>query len=415
MRNGRVLYLTYDGLTDGLGRSQVLPYILGLEEKGWEFDIISFEKPDRFRSERAAIVALLKDRRVTWHPLTYTSRPPVLSTLYDVWRLRRLARALHGEKRFCAVHCRSYITSLVGERLKKDLGLPFIFDMRAFYADERVDGGLWPQNNPIFRLIFSYFKKKERDFLSCSDYTITLTEKAREIIQSWNNLPQPLSIEVIPCCADLGHFDYLKLSDDQRNKARISLGIKSEERVLLYLGSLGTWYMSDEMLKFYSVLIYHYPEFRFVVLTHDDPALFLKKASDIGISRERLVIRPANRAELPSLLSVADLSVFFIQPRFSKAGSSPTKHGELLGMGIPVVCNSGVGDVDRIVSNTESGLLVNDFSPSTLEEAVKRIPEVLAIPKQRLRQAAFTYYSLDEGVARYDRIYKTVCGLSDDT
>ena len=38
------LFLSYDGLTDGLGRSQVLPYILGLEELGHVFTIISFEK-----------------------------------------------------------------------------------------------------------------------------------------------------------------------------------------------------------------------------------------------------------------------------------------------------------------------------------------------------------------------------------
>jgi glycosyltransferase involved in cell wall biosynthesis len=410
MSRGRVLYLTYDGLTDGLGRSQVLPYILGLEEKGWEFDIISFEKSGRFEADRSAIDTLLQGRMVNWHPLTYTAKPPVLSTLYDVWRLGKLARTLHAHRGFCAVHCRSYITSLVGEQLKKDLRVPFIFDMRAFYADERVDGGLWPQSNPLYRIIFNYFKKKERDFLATADYTVTLTEKAREIIHGWDGLPQPLPIEVIPCCADLSHFDYNNVGDVQRNETRLSLGIGKEEKVLLYLGSLGTWYMSEEMLKFYRAMIDSNPEFRFVVLTHDDPAPFLKKASGLGITSNRFVIRSAGRAELPRLLSVADLSVFFIQPRFSKAGSSPTKHGELLGMGIPVVCNSGVGDVDRIVSGTRSGLLVNDFDPASLAEAVAEIPAVLAIPKQRLREAAHEYYSLNEGVARYDRIYGTVCG-----
>lgn len=409
MSKGRVLYLSYDGLTDGLGRSQVLPYILGLETNGWEFHIISFEKPDRFEAERVSIESLLQGRSVIWHPLIYTASPPVLSTLFDVWRLGKMARALHAQLRFDVVHCRSYITSLVGEQLKKVHRVPFIFDMRAFYADERVDGGLWPQSNLLFRLIFNYFKKKERDFLACADHTVTLTDKAREIIRGWEGLPQPLPIEVIPCCADLSHFDYRNVSDDHRNEARISMGIKPEEKVLLYLGSLGTWYMSEEMLLFYRALIEGYPEFRFVVLTHDAPALLLKKASELGIAIDRLVIRPASRAELPVLLSVADLSVFFIQPRFSKAGSSPTKHGELLGMGIPVVCNSGVGDMDRIVSSTRSGLLVNDFGPASLTEAVSQIPAVLAIPKQRLRDAAFAYYSLDEGVARYERIYTTVC------
>ncbi len=43
-----VLYLSYDGMTDPLGQSQVLPYNKGLSKKGVYFHLISFEKQDRF-------------------------------------------------------------------------------------------------------------------------------------------------------------------------------------------------------------------------------------------------------------------------------------------------------------------------------------------------------------------------------
>ena len=43
----RVLYVSYDGMTDPLGQSQVLPYILGLNKKGYQFTLVSFEKPER--------------------------------------------------------------------------------------------------------------------------------------------------------------------------------------------------------------------------------------------------------------------------------------------------------------------------------------------------------------------------------
>ena len=42
----RVLYLSHTGLTEPLGRSQVLPYVLGLARRGWDFTILSFEKPE---------------------------------------------------------------------------------------------------------------------------------------------------------------------------------------------------------------------------------------------------------------------------------------------------------------------------------------------------------------------------------
>jgi hypothetical protein len=51
MQNKHILYITYDGLTDFLGQSQVLPYILGLEEKGYRFSILSFEKKREIRKQ----------------------------------------------------------------------------------------------------------------------------------------------------------------------------------------------------------------------------------------------------------------------------------------------------------------------------------------------------------------------------
>lgn len=35
------LFITYDGLTDPLGQSQILPYILGLRQRGYEFHVLS--------------------------------------------------------------------------------------------------------------------------------------------------------------------------------------------------------------------------------------------------------------------------------------------------------------------------------------------------------------------------------------
>ena len=50
-----VLYLSYDGMTDPLGQSQVLPYIIGLSQEGFQFTLISFEKKDRYESHKHII------------------------------------------------------------------------------------------------------------------------------------------------------------------------------------------------------------------------------------------------------------------------------------------------------------------------------------------------------------------------
>lgn len=40
----KILYLTYDGLSDPLGQSQVIPYIVGLSKRGHKIVVLSSEK-----------------------------------------------------------------------------------------------------------------------------------------------------------------------------------------------------------------------------------------------------------------------------------------------------------------------------------------------------------------------------------
>ena len=80
----------------------------------------------------------------------------------------------------------------------------------------------------------------------------------------------------------------------------------------------------------------------------------------------------------------------------------------MLGMGLPVIANSGVGDVDSIIQDTNSGILINEFSEDAYEEAVKEIDTLLRIPVSSLQEAAHRYYSLQEGVKRYNAVYRRV-------
>jgi glycosyltransferase involved in cell wall biosynthesis len=405
----QVLYLSYDGMTDPLGQSQVLPYLSGLTKAGYSITLISFEKKEKFEATGKAIGEQIKTLGIYWQPLSYTPKPPVLSTLWDVYRLRKKAEKLHKHKDFKIVHCRSYITSLVGEFLKKKYGIKFIFDMRAFFADERVDGGLWNRSNPVFNRVYLYFKKKEQDFLDYADHTISLTEAGKEIIHSWKHLKnQPVPVKVIPCCADLQHFSRATIDGKELSKYRTELGITESDFVISYLGSVGTWYLPDEMLSFFKRLLLKKPKAKFFFITGDNPSEILALAEKLNIPKDRFIIRKASRKEVPYFILLSKFSLFFIQPLFSKKGSSPTKHGEILGMGIPVVCNSGVGDVDRIVGDTQSGLLIDKFEDKEYDNVISQLDTLLQTPPEKLRAAAEKYYSLEEGVKRYLAVYNSL-------
>jgi glycosyltransferase involved in cell wall biosynthesis len=403
----KILYLTYDGLTDPLGQSQILPYLTGLARLGHQITILSAEKKQNFAKRRPLIDTLVEAAGIDWQPVFYTKSPPVVSTLWDLREMYDQAKKLHSQKKFDAVHCRSYLTALIGERMKEKSGLKFIFDMRGFWADERVEGGLWDQKSAIFKRIYDFFKRKEKDFLRKADYTISLTFAAEKEIRTWDGLAD-IPIQVIPCCVDTDLFDSQKIKPSQSEKLWQDFNIQPEEFVISYLGSLGTWYMVEEMLLFFKQLENVFPDCKFLFITPDDPQIVLQKAQELNIAERKFIFCHAERKEVPALLSISQIAIFFVRPTFSKKASSPTKLGEILSMGVPVICNSGVGDIDYIFEKYNCGILLEDFSELSLRRASKKVFPALHLEEADLRKVATTYFDLQKGIEIYAEVYRKV-------
>jgi glycosyltransferase involved in cell wall biosynthesis len=320
-----ILYISYDGMTDPLGESQVLPYLCGLSAKGHKIHLISFEKKQRFLSDESRILCIIEKSNIEWIPLSYTARPPVISTLWDIYRLSRKVNALIKNTKVEIIHCRSYISALIGLSIKRKKKIPFVFDMRGFWADERVDGKIWNLKNPLFRWVYQYFKKKEKQFFTESDHIISLTQAGKEEILKMN-LPgvSDEKITVIPCCTDFNLF--CPATDlKQKENTRKELEIPVNKTVISYLGSFGTWYMAEEMLDFFKCLLTKFPDAIFMLISRDDPAKIMDLVISKNIHPSSIRIRTATRQEVPTLLSISDATLFFINPVFLKRPVLPQK------------------------------------------------------------------------------------------
>lgn len=404
----KALYLSYDGMTDPLGQSQVLPYLAGLSEKGHRITLISCEKPDRMARVGAQIRRICEAARIDWRPLTYHKSPPILSSVLDLRAMRRRAASLQKRSRFDLVHCRSYMPALVGLWLKRKFGIALLFDMRGFWVEERVEMGLWRLGNPIFRLVHRFFKKREAELLREADAIVCLTDAARTEMRTW---PDGESIAkrttVIPCCVDLGHFD--PRGTATRKQGRELIGEGPETPLLLYVGSLGGNYMLDEMLDAFTEYRRIHPGARFLIVTHHPAAEIAAAAKARGISVDDLIIRPASREEVPALIAAADVGVAFKRESFSAKACSPTKVGEMMAIGVPVIANAGVGDTAEIIRETGAGAVVERFDAASLKSAIEQA-ETAAPARRDIRDAARRWFSLDAGVASYDTLYKTIGG-----
>jgi Glycosyl transferases group 1/Glycosyltransferase Family 4 len=399
-----VLYLTYDGLTDPLGQSQVLPYIIGLRKRELNFTIISFEKPLAFQEQKKGINEIVSQNNIQWRPLKYTKKPPFISTLYDIYKFKK--QVSKEIENISLTHCRSYISALVGLWAKKKYNVPFIFDMRGFWADERKDAEIWNINNWIHKRAYNYFKRKEKEFLQESAYTVSLTYSGKKEIETWQ-LKHLSSIEVIPCCTDENLFNLNNVKN-----IRQDLGLSSNEFVLSYLGSIGTWYMLDEMLDFFKVLLSKKEEAKFLFITKDDENFIKDSARKKNISIDKIIVKSANRKDVPSYIKVSDASIFFIKSYYSKKASSPTKMGEIMNLGVPIICNSGVGDVDVIMEKVMPQLLVNDFNDSEYDRVVWELLENRkTLNKDKIKEMSLNYFSLEDGVAKFYQTYQSILKL----
>lgn len=399
-------------MTDPIGQSQVIPYLIGLAKKGYFFHIISCEKKKSFIKQKEIIQKILNENNIQWHPISYTKNPPVISTLWDLWKMKRKSFLLHKKESFKIVHCRSYIASLIGLMMKRKFKLKFIFDMRGFWVDERVEGNIWNLKKPVYKIIYNYFKKKENEFFASADYTVSLTEAGTKEIHSWKNIPnQPIPVEVIPCCVDTELFSPEKIDKEKIQVLKSSLKISGDDFVISYLGSIGTWYLLDEMLDFFALLSKVKSNSKFLFITNKRKEFILECAKKKKIEASKIIVQESSRYDVPIYLSLSNVSIFFIKPMFSKKASSPTKQGEIMSMGIPIICNSGIGDTRDIIQENQCGIVINNFSETEYKNAITQLYNLTQVPSQNIRETALKYFSIEKGIEKYAAVYEKIISI----
>jgi hypothetical protein len=402
-----ILFISYDGMTDPLGQSQVIPYLAGLSEFGYRFTILSCEKPDKFKRFNNKIEKLLSSYKIKWVPILYHKHPPVLSSVYDVLMLKKKARQLHRSERFDMVHTRAGIPAIIGLWMKKKFEVKFLHDIREFYADSRVDGHMWNLTNPFYKVIYLYFKNKEKEQVANCDGMVCLTYAAEKIIKQLKEYNGTSILEVIPCSADMGLFDPDKIDLHKKELLKQELKISNDDFIISYLGSIGGWYLTDEMMRFCKVVADINPQAKFLFIAPHQHELIIKTAARFGIAPTKIIVQHAQRDEVPLLLSLSSFSVFFIKPCFSKKSSSPTKHGEIMAMGIPLITNDGVGDVADIVEKYHSGIVIKNLNDECYTIHAKKTV-TNKFDSNEIRSGAQEFYSLESAVKKYHNVYRHI-------
>jgi glycosyltransferase involved in cell wall biosynthesis len=405
----RVLYISYNGMLEPLGQSQVIPYLRELATEGVEFSLLSFERAAAFtpqgQEKCQALKKQLSASGVDWHWLRYHKRPSIPATSFDILAGIRYASNLVKQKRIELVHARSHIAAAIALVLKKRFGPKMIFDVRGLMAEEYVDAGHWTKGNAAYRLT----KSAERRAFAASDGIVTLTERIWPIISEWNGLrSHPVAHQVVPCCADLELFKF-RQEDRDRRRAQFKVG---KGFVLVYSGSIGGWYLTEEMVGFYAELLKQQVDAHFLWLTTGDRKLIDAPMRNRGVPAECYSVCSVPIVEVPSYLSAADAGIAFYKPAVSRLATSPVKVTEYLACGLPVIINEGIGDSDCLIQQHRVGMVVQGFTPKAYTQAIaasmSSLDNVSGV-RQRARVLAEEYFDVrNVGRSRYAKLYEEV-------
>lgn len=408
LQGRRVMFISYNGMLDPLGQTQVLPYLRELAKKGVQFTLLSFERARAFEPAGAAkceeLKRSLQTQGIDWHWMRYHQRPTLPATIYDVIAGSLKAGSLVNQKKIEMVHARGHIPATIAVALKKRFGIKMIFDVRGLMAEEYVDAEHWREGSLRYRLT----KSTERLILAETDAVVTLTERIWPIIREWKGLRgRTPHHEVIPCCVDLARF---RFNEEERARRRKELGL-GDQFTIVYSGSLDGWYLTEKMADFFASVVRRNPDAHLLWLTTGSHDRVRELMRDRDLATTNYSVLSVAAADVPSYLAAADAGVSFIKRCVSKVASSPTKNGEYLACGLPVIINEGIGDSDALVDEWHAGVLIEEFNETEYEAAAREIEAMAVAPEARVkaRHVAEQLFHLEAvGGARYAALYERV-------
>lgn len=210
----------------------------------------------------------------------------------------------------------------------------------------------------------------------------------------------------VPCCVSR-----LTYASAERDAVRISLGI-TDKHVFAYAGTITRYqHVEDGVVPFVRALTRLSSMTHFLCLTNDVDAMRTALARG-GVDEARTTLICAPQSEVARYLSAADAGLLLRAPSRLNRLSQPTKLGEYLAAGVPVVVARGTGAVGEIVTDADAGIIVDVFGrdESGIATEARRALDVIAGDGARMRENALRlcdkHFTWSRYVARARAAYR---------
>jgi glycosyltransferase involved in cell wall biosynthesis len=401
----RTLYLTFDGLLEPLGRSQVLSYLLPLSRRGFPYTVVSLERPRDLEDARGVeeLEQELSANNIRWLRFPFHTGG-ARAVLKNCRQMSAAARLSMRRDKIQLIHARSYVTASIARVLRLRFNMPYIFDMRGYWVDELKDEGRW-FTNPV---AYKTGKQIERRLVKDAAAIVTLTQlQADDLRRGLLKDSAETPIEVITTCASYDEFDPSRPAGGavpghllERFKGKLTVGL---------VGSINASYRMEESLRLFRYLLEERRDAHLICLTRQ--VELMRELLDKGqIPESAFTLETVPHGDIADWLRVMNWGLLLLNTRYSKRGSMPTKLAEFFAVGVRPIqygCNE---EVSQKIREAGTGLVLEGVTEEELRAAARAVAAtpLRAEDGARARSITRAHFSLDAGVDKYAALLTTL-------
>ncbi len=389
--NNYCFYISYDGLLDPLGNSQILPYLEGLSDRGFKFVVLSFEKVDREKKLINELNKRLKSKNISWIYLPFKKQ--FLGYFRRILKSCYVLNKISKNKNIALFHTRGILTAIV--YLFCRLKCPLIYDIRAF-AGEYIDCRR-VSSNSIFGYGLLFFEKV---LINLSSGIVVLDESGFSYLrQNFKRLKA--EIKIIPTCTDTKKFPVLEKLSENKNL---------EYYRFVFLGGARFPYRPDLALIFIKKLLENNINCKIDFINERDHYYIEKLCNDFNIPFENYDIFSLPQREVSTHLVNYHSGLIFNTSGAWRKMSSPTKLGEYLAAGLHIISLSGIEVINRLSKkqpNIFDVLEEINFKENLTEKKLKEIVNKISDPFLSINSRKLAEANFDISIAnkKYKELY----------
>lgn len=395
-----LLYVTFDGVLQPLGFSQVARLLIALSKAGWNYRLLSIERvsdlEDRSKVER--VRSAFDANGIVWDPIPVTLSGSALRAAEAL--VRTAARMRHHFRRsdIGLVHARGYQATLLSRRL----GLPYLFDARGCWIEERTD---WFSRAPAY----AAGKLIERGLVMGARGIVTLTELHRSDLVELFGYHEPSRALAIPTCAD---YDQFTIPNAKPGKPHHAHAIPEELQkrlrgkiVVAMVGSLNSSYLVKESISLVRHAIARDRRVHLLILSQQGDA-YQQLLAQCAVPPDAYTVAAARHDEMPEWMRWIDWGFLLLPELASKRGSMPTKLAEFFATGVRPIAYGCNSEMMGWVRRARSGIVLDGVDENSLHEASQEIVRARdANDLSHARDVTAEHFSLRSAVRRYAQLF----------